>query len=153
MVIGYDLVKEHQVKVMCAASADMKGGLCVLNHCICKIPHKSTGKGRLPFQPGRLVLCQYLTKHIHGMICLYFPGWEPADMALNLHLPAAAGNAHHRVISEKGVASPFFAALYAFQQVKTAAPLRYTSEQCYGCHYIRVNLAADGNYIVFPRQT
>lgn len=68
--------------------------------------------------------------------------------AFNGYQTVSAGHPHDRVISQEGIARPFFPAFNALQKVKAAAPPCDAPQQGDGCDDVCVYLAADWDDIV-----
>ena len=106
------LVKKHQVhilemlRVLCFPS---DGGLGIIQVVIGEIAGQAAGEGRKPRDAGTSVFLQNLAQDGGRII-----GFQLQPVYL--HFPVHAGNAHFRIITQEGIASPVFLRLCRLQQ-------------------------------------
>ena len=94
VVIGDDLVEQHQLKI---------------KHRIREVADETARERRLTLKPRCAVLAEHLAEHGERLVGLD----RLVDRTLERYRAVFAGRTEDGVVAEEGVARPFFAALHA----------------------------------------
>ena len=150
MVIGNDLVKQHQVEVIHITGAQLQGRLCIADHAVSVIAYQTAGKGREAFDTGSLVLGHQAAQDFIGLIGGDGFSRTAIGIFCGYHM-ILAHNVHNRIITQERIPAPTLAALHAFQKKIAVGYLGDFTQQRNRCGNIRINFAAQWNHGILFR--
>ena len=129
-------------------------GLGILKIVVSKVAHKTAGEGRKTLDLRRAVGTYDFTQKVAGVLDVptLDVTIDSAHACTHRELAVNAGYFHARVVSQEGVSAPTLIGLGAFQQKHVVARVAQGSHDLYGCKAIGVELANDGNALVFARR-
>ena len=145
VVIGDDLVEQHQVEIVPCATLDFERRLRVAEHRIREVADEAARKRGQAFDVRRAVPAEHLTQYGKRLVCLD----RAVLRALERDRAVFAGRTEDGVVAEKGIACPLFSALYAFQKKEAVRARLKPAQKRDRRNHISVNLAADRNSRVF----
>ena len=120
------LVKKHQVhipEILYSLIGKFQLRLAVLDVIVGKISYQTTGECRHIFQHRTFVFFQDLADGISRMLYLlysFFFGSVLVDLS-DLKISVCTGDFHRWLISQEGIASPYFCLACTFQKITVSA--------------------------------